>query len=214
MSCLFLGDIAVSILILQRSGMGAVFYNNKIQLAYLSIQVVINIIYTLLVTGRILAVRKQVVTALGLEHAKMYTSVAAMIVESASLYTILGIMFIISFSLGSNVSNLIFLSISHVQGIAQLLIIRRVATGRAFASDGMLTCTLMEFATVTNGTPSKDGTTVSSPLAASEEGKSTGHLAEPIDLSVIKRKPNMKGSEVTFSTETSIRSREALANIA
>ncbi|TFK49734.1 hypothetical protein OE88DRAFT_1662365 [Heliocybe sulcata] len=135
MSLLFLGDIAACILVLERSGKGAVFYSNNIQLAYLCISVSLNIVYTFLVVGRLLAMRSQIRAVLGDEHSKTYTSIAAMIVESASMYTVLGILFIAAFAKGSNITNLIFLSISHVQGIAQLLIIRRVATGRAYSED-------------------------------------------------------------------------------
>ncbi|KZT23141.1 hypothetical protein NEOLEDRAFT_1157435 [Neolentinus lepideus HHB14362 ss-1] len=135
MSLLFFGDIASSVLVLERSGKGAVFYSNNIQLAYLSISVSLNVVYTLLVVVRLLVMRSQVRSVLSDEHSKTYTSIAAMIIESASMYTVLGILFIASFAKGSNLSNLIFLSISHVQGIAQLLIIRRVATGRAYSQD-------------------------------------------------------------------------------
>ncbi|KAF9481084.1 hypothetical protein BDN70DRAFT_931200 [Pholiota conissans] len=55
-----------------------------------------------------------------------------MIVESVALYSVLGVLYIASFATHSNCSNLIFLSISHVQGIAQLLIILRVVNGRAY----------------------------------------------------------------------------------
>jgi len=62
-------------------------------------------------------------------------------------------LYIASFATHSNCSNLIFLSISHVQGIAQLLIILRVAEGRAYAGDGHATAnqtsTGMEFGRVT-----------------------------------------------------------------
>ncbi|KAI5118814.1 hypothetical protein M0805_000202 [Coniferiporia weirii] len=134
MTTLFLASVAMAILVLSESN-GAVFYNINVQLAYLCIAVGMNIIYTILVVGRLFLVRSQVKDALGPEHSSTYTSVAAMIVESAALYSVLGVIYIASFSLHSDVSNLVFLSISHVQGIAQLLIILRVARGRAFSQD-------------------------------------------------------------------------------
>lgn len=94
---------------------GAVFYNIDVQLAYLCIAVGMNIIYTVLIVGRLYAVRKQVRDALGREHSRMYTSVAAMVVESAALYSVPGVIYIAAFSAHSNVSNLVFLDISHVQ---------------------------------------------------------------------------------------------------
>ncbi|KAH8116725.1 hypothetical protein DFH11DRAFT_1687622 [Phellopilus nigrolimitatus] len=134
MTTLFLASVAMAILVLTESN-GAVFYNINVQLAYLCIAVGMNIIYTVLVVGRLLAVRKQIKEALGPEHSESYTSIVAMLVESAALYSVLGVIYIASFSLHSNVSNLVFLSISHVQGIAQLLIILRVARGRAYSQN-------------------------------------------------------------------------------
>ncbi|THH12821.1 hypothetical protein EW146_g7335 [Bondarzewia mesenterica] len=115
--------------------LGAVFYNIDIQLAYLCTEVGTNIIYTVLVVVRILATRNQIIALMGKELAATYTSIIAVVVESAALYSILGILFIVTFATHSNLSNLIFLSISHVQGIAQLLIILRVAQGCAYTND-------------------------------------------------------------------------------
>ncbi|KIJ63955.1 hypothetical protein HYDPIDRAFT_28853 [Hydnomerulius pinastri MD-312] len=134
MTTLFLAMIAMSILILAESS-GAVFYNINTQLAYLCIEVGMTVIYTVLVTGRLFALRKQMKEILGREHVRTYETVAAMVIESAAMYSTLGIIFIIAFAVHSNVSNLVFLAISHVQGIAQLLIIIRVAQGRAFTQD-------------------------------------------------------------------------------
>ncbi|KAG6841409.1 hypothetical protein C0991_011303 [Blastosporella zonata] len=55
-----------------------------------------------------------------------------MVIELGAMYSVLGALFIAAFATHSDLSNLIFLSISHIQGIAQLLIIIRVADSRAF----------------------------------------------------------------------------------
>lgn len=104
----------MAILVLTESK-GAVFYNIKVQLAYLCIAVGMNIIYTILVVGRLLSLRSQIKEVLGPEHAKTYTSIAAMVIESAAMYSVLGVLYIASFSKNSDLSNLIFLDISHVQ---------------------------------------------------------------------------------------------------
>ncbi|KAI0930492.1 hypothetical protein AcW1_009161 [Taiwanofungus camphoratus] len=114
MSVLFFADIAMAILVLTESK-GAVFYNINVQLAYLCLSVGMNILYTLLVTGRLLAMRNSIREVLGSEHSTTYTSVVAMLTESAALYSVLGAIYIVSFAVHSNISNLIFLSISHVQ---------------------------------------------------------------------------------------------------
>lgn len=113
-SCVDLCFIAMAILVLTESK-GAVFYNINVQLAYLCLSVGMNILYTLLVTGRLLAMRNSIREVLGSEHSTTYTSVVAMLTESAALYSVLGAIYIVSFAVHSNISNLIFLSISHVQ---------------------------------------------------------------------------------------------------
>ncbi|KIM54440.1 hypothetical protein SCLCIDRAFT_11311 [Scleroderma citrinum Foug A] len=114
MGVLFLTMVGLSILILAEAS-GAVFYNINTELAYLSVEVGMTVIYTLLVTGRLLRSRRQMENFVAKEHLHTLDKVATMIVESAAPYSILGIIFIISFALHSNISNLVFLSISHVQ---------------------------------------------------------------------------------------------------
>ncbi|EJC99616.1 uncharacterized protein FOMMEDRAFT_148537 [Fomitiporia mediterranea MF3/22] len=133
MTTLFLASVAMAILVLTESE-GAVFYNISVQLAYLCIAVGMNIIYTILVVGRLIYIRNNVRDVIGADHARLYVSLAAMFVESAAMYSTVGVIYIVAFSAHSDVSNLVFLSISHVQGIAQLLIILRVARNRAFPS--------------------------------------------------------------------------------
>jgi len=131
---LFLAMVAMSILILAECS-GVVFYDINTQLAYLALEVGLTVVYTFLVSGRLLALRQKMKAVLGKEHVHTYEAVVTMVVESAAVYTVLGMIFIVSFALHSNISNLVFLAISHVQGIAQLLIIIRVAQGRAFRQD-------------------------------------------------------------------------------
>ncbi|KAG6849968.1 hypothetical protein H0H93_003157 [Arthromyces matolae] len=130
MASLFLGSIAMSILVLVQSRIKD-FYDINVQIAYLSLTVGTNILFTLLVVFRLLVAHRDVSTGLGPEHTAPYISVITMIIESAAMYSVLGVLYIASFATHSNLSNLIFLDISHVQGIAQLLIIIRVAEGRA-----------------------------------------------------------------------------------
>ncbi|KAF8522869.1 hypothetical protein JB92DRAFT_2886584 [Gautieria morchelliformis] len=134
MTTLFLATVAMAILVLTDSR-GAAFYNINFQLAYLCTSVGTNITYTILVAGRIYATRNRVKALVGKQHAEGYTSVIAMVIESAAMYSTLAVLYIIAFATNSNFSNLIFLAISHVQGIAQLLIILRVANGQAYTTD-------------------------------------------------------------------------------
>ncbi|KAG8220334.1 hypothetical protein J3R82DRAFT_3474 [Butyriboletus roseoflavus] len=131
MSTLFVAMVAMSIIVLAEAS-GTVFYNINYELVYLCLQVGLTIVYTLLVAGRLFSLRNKIGDILGRQYVRPYDTVVIMVVESAALYSVFGIIFIFSFALHSNVSNLVLLSVSNIQGIAQLLIIIRVAGGRAF----------------------------------------------------------------------------------
>ncbi|KAF8557189.1 hypothetical protein OG21DRAFT_378299 [Imleria badia] len=126
MSTIFAAMVAMSVLVLAEAS-GAVFYNINIELAYLCLQVGLILLYTVVVVARLLALRKKTLETTGWDDVAPYEAAAMMVVESAGLYAPLGIIFIVAFSVHSDVTNLIFLSISHVQAIAQLLIILRIA---------------------------------------------------------------------------------------
>ncbi|KIJ53725.1 hypothetical protein M422DRAFT_222413 [Sphaerobolus stellatus SS14] len=135
MTSLFLGSVAMSILVLVESRIKD-FYDINVQIAYLSLTVGTNILYTLLIVFKLFTAHYNMKKGVGEKHAGTYISIIAMIVESSAMYSVLGVLYIASFATHSNCSNLIFLSISHVQGIAQLLIILRVAEGRAYTGEG------------------------------------------------------------------------------
>lgn len=106
----------MSILVLIQSSAGVIWYTINIQLAYLCIEVGLSVIYTILVTNRLLFMRglmRQVMQEH--EYYSIYDTSILMVIESAVLYSVCAIIFIVSFALHSNVSNLCFLSISHVQ---------------------------------------------------------------------------------------------------
>ncbi|OAX34438.1 hypothetical protein K503DRAFT_785776 [Rhizopogon vinicolor AM-OR11-026] len=108
---------------------GVIWYNMNTVLTYLCIEVCFTVVYTILVTKRLLAMRGQMKETMMEYDSSIYDTVVLMVIESAMLYSLFAIIFIVSFALHSDVANLCFLSISHVQGIAQLLIIVRVARG-------------------------------------------------------------------------------------
>ncbi|KAG1727027.1 hypothetical protein EDB19DRAFT_1643249 [Suillus lakei] len=135
MITLYIAMIAMSIVVLIEASTGAVWYNINIELAYLCIEVGLTVIYTILVANRLLVIRSQMKQIMPEYDSSVYDIVVLVIVESAVLYSVFAIIFIVSFALHSDVSNLCFLSISHVQGIAQLLIIIRVARGRTITRE-------------------------------------------------------------------------------
>ncbi|KAK7034613.1 hypothetical protein VNI00_012254 [Paramarasmius palmivorus] len=155
--------MALSIAVMYYAQHSAVFFNIKVQIAFLVLSCTFNLLFTFLISIRLLSVRKQIIDTLGAEHAKTYTSVTATLVESAALYFVFDVIFVFAFGLKSNVQNLILLEYSSIQvgvhswvfalplyllwgimlmlmgcgirqGIAELLIIVRVARGQDYDS--------------------------------------------------------------------------------
>ena|SRR5882757_1233410 len=105
----------MSILLLIQASTGTSWYNIDTVLIYLSIQVGINVIYTILMTNRLLVMRSRMKRIMGEFDASIYDAIVRMNIESAMLYSALAVIFLVSFALHSYVSNLCFLAISHVQ---------------------------------------------------------------------------------------------------
>ncbi|KAF7290742.1 hypothetical protein MIND_01314900 [Mycena indigotica] len=111
--------------------------------AYWSLSISLNILLTLLIVGRILVLRKRVKGTLGAQHAQQYFSSAAMIIESASLYAVVGLIFIVTYARSSSVQNLVFPILGQVQAIAPMLILSRVAQGRAWSQSTIQATTVL-----------------------------------------------------------------------
>ncbi|KAG2052248.1 hypothetical protein BDR06DRAFT_536373 [Suillus hirtellus] len=94
------------------------------------------LIYTILVTIRLLIMRSRMKQAVAQYNSSTYDTVVLMLIESAMLYSVFCVALIVSIALNfDGVSNLFNLSITSVQGISQLLIIIRVARGRAITRE-------------------------------------------------------------------------------
>jgi len=105
----------MSIIVLIQANTGAIWYNINAELVYLCIGTGLTVIYTLLVTNRLLFMRSLMKQVMQEHDSSIYNTVVLMVIESAILYSALAIIFIVSFALHSNISNLCFLSFSHVQ---------------------------------------------------------------------------------------------------
>ncbi|KII95584.1 hypothetical protein PLICRDRAFT_26010 [Plicaturopsis crispa FD-325 SS-3] len=148
---IFVGSFSMAIISVYESGQpGASFFAGKsvdFGVPYTSLTISFNIIVTLLICGRLLGYRNQMRALLGAEHARTYTSLAAMVVESAAPFTILGIAYVVSYARNSPTS------IGFVQiwgkfcAISPQLIILRVAMGKAWSKDTVdqLTNTNIQF---------------------------------------------------------------------
>ncbi|PPR02222.1 hypothetical protein CVT24_011470 [Panaeolus cyanescens] len=100
---------------------------------YYSLTISFTIIVALLLTARIVLVRRQLVSATGSkELISQYTGVIAIQVESSALYTIWGIIFLATYITKNPAQNIFFASLSEIQTIAPLLIIYRVSQGKAW----------------------------------------------------------------------------------
>jgi hypothetical protein len=136
MVAVYIAMIAIAVVVLVQAGTGVLFYNIQTTLAYLVIQMVHTILYTILVAKRLLSIRGQMKTAVAGYDSSTYDTIILMVVESAMAYSIFVIIYIVAFAVHSeSVSTLCFLSINQVQGITQLFIIIRVARGRAVTND-------------------------------------------------------------------------------
>ncbi|KLO13554.1 hypothetical protein SCHPADRAFT_873819 [Schizopora paradoxa] len=102
---------------------------------YFSISLGLNILITTAIVGRLLLIRHRITSVLGSKHGSQYTSIAAMLVESASMYSAFSIFFIVPFAINSSISVIPLQTIGQVQGCATLLIVHRVASGKAWSSN-------------------------------------------------------------------------------
>lgn len=140
---IYMGSISSSIaLLVAMTKPGADFWTNeavKFSISYWSLSISLNIILTLLISGRILFIRNRVKMSLGAYHAKTYTSLVAVLVESAALYSVTGLIFIVSYARNSPFQNIVLPPLGLVQGIAPILILLRVAKGRAWNQTTMVT---------------------------------------------------------------------------
>uniref|UniRef100_D8Q5A6 Expressed protein n=1 Tax=Schizophyllum commune (strain H4-8 / FGSC 9210) TaxID=578458 RepID=D8Q5A6_SCHCM len=135
-ACVYLASISMSILLLYQVSQPAQSLWRQVNfgLAYFSLSLAVNVLLTLLIAGRLLAMSKRVKATLGPQHAHMYTSIAALVVESASPYALTNLVFIITYGMGSPVSYTLLPILSQVMCTSAVLIILRVASGRAWSA--------------------------------------------------------------------------------
>ncbi|VDC01094.1 unnamed protein product [Peniophora sp. CBMAI 1063] len=118
-------------------------------LIYWSLSVAVNVMVTVLIVTRLLGARRRLTEALGKaarQSGEIYANISAILVESAMLYTVPAIIFLVGYSLG-NVLNAAIHALEVIQGIAPLLIILRVANGRAYSTVTKIT----SFGVTSNG---------------------------------------------------------------
>lgn len=110
----------------------------------LALSLALNIIMTIAIALRLLTFRYCISKAFGSKYGTQYTSVAAMIVESAAIYSTFSVGFLTLFALNNPISETFIEALPQVQMIAMLLIIFRVAQGKAWSKDSVNTLTTSE----------------------------------------------------------------------
>ncbi|TCD66342.1 hypothetical protein EIP91_001446 [Steccherinum ochraceum] len=131
----YIALIVMSILLLHQLVMpgGTLWVPESINLGlgYWSTSIGINILLTLGIVGFLVHMRLQMRRAMGPKQQSPYLTVSAMLIESMFMYTGFALLFLITLARNSPVNLLFFQMLAQVQFIAPLLIILRVAQGRA-----------------------------------------------------------------------------------
>ncbi|KAI5835253.1 hypothetical protein K523DRAFT_291923 [Schizophyllum commune Tattone D] len=134
--CVYLASISMSVLLMYQVSQPAtsLWHQVNFGLAYFSLSLAVNVILTFLIAGRMLAISKRIKDTLGAQHAHTYTSVAALVVESAAPYALTNLVFIVTYGIGSPASYALLPILSQVMCTSAMLIILRVASGRAWSA--------------------------------------------------------------------------------
>ncbi|KAJ7680581.1 hypothetical protein DFH06DRAFT_1315334 [Mycena polygramma] len=108
---------------------------------YFTMSLALNIFVTLLIVARLMMYRKQINQALpsGTEHGAQYVSLAAMVFESAAIYSVFSLLFLVPFIMKHPLSQLFIQALSPVQIMSTLLIIFRIAQGKAWSNSTIVT---------------------------------------------------------------------------
>lgn len=104
-------------------------------LPYFCISLALNIVSTIAIVSRLFYYRRRTANSLGSAHGTQYTTIASMLVESAAVYSASSLLFLVPFIVGHPIQNVFLGLLSPAQVIAPLMIILRVAQGRAWATN-------------------------------------------------------------------------------
>jgi len=182
----YLGAFSLAICELVSAGVpGGDFFAGKsvnFGVPYYAMSIGLNIVLTMLICGRLFYLSKWVVTALGVEDARLYTNIMTIMVESAAPYSLVGIMFLVPYARGSEIAIAFGQVWAKITCLAPQLIVLRVITRRAwdrdtidraghslsFATGVSATMQPTEFSEVPSSYPYLSGTDIPSP--SSEKG--------------------------------------------
>ncbi|EIN10132.1 hypothetical protein PUNSTDRAFT_35722, partial [Punctularia strigosozonata HHB-11173 SS5] len=104
----------------------------NIALTYWCIAVSLNLLITVLIVARLIYMRSKTRTLFGKDHSSpYYLTISAMLIESALVYSAFDLVFIVTYALNSSANFIVFPVVGQVETLAPLLIVWRVAQGRA-----------------------------------------------------------------------------------
>ncbi|KAJ7346890.1 hypothetical protein DFH08DRAFT_937271 [Mycena albidolilacea] len=113
---------------------------------YFAMSLALNILVTILIVVRLMLYRRRINQALpsNTNHGAHYVSLAAMIYESAAIYSVFSLLFLVPFTIGHPLSQLFIQALSPVQIMSSLLIIFRIAQGKAWSNKTVMIMTVSE----------------------------------------------------------------------
>ncbi|KAJ7100378.1 hypothetical protein C8R44DRAFT_859315 [Mycena epipterygia] len=134
---MFLGSVASSLIFLLSIAIptspSLALLSRNFGIVYWSLSLSLNLLLSLSIATRILLIRRSITRAIGPQHSEQYVSIVAMLVESAAIYAVWGVFFLICFARNTALQNILVGMLGQVQGIAPVLIVFRVAQGRAWS---------------------------------------------------------------------------------
>ncbi|KAJ7697027.1 hypothetical protein B0H17DRAFT_1052646, partial [Mycena rosella] len=108
---MYLGSVVSSILLIVATlKTDSEFWGNaavQFGTAYWSLSIALNVTLTVAIVLRLWLVRRRARTVLGNQHARQYTSIAAMLIESAALYAVWSTVFLASYVRQSPLENIL-----------------------------------------------------------------------------------------------------------
>jgi len=120
-------------------------------LSLYSISITLNLLVTISIVCRLVYIRRQVVRAIGLQHTRQYTSIVAILIESALMVTLSSLLFLVLYARGGVLSRVFLGLVCETQISATLLIILRVAQGRAWDKNRVTEIQSMRFTSLQDG---------------------------------------------------------------
>ncbi|KZV85744.1 hypothetical protein EXIGLDRAFT_775283 [Exidia glandulosa HHB12029] len=174
-SIVLVGEVVSSILLFIALTTGGQVLNSdtsvKLLTAYFALSIALNILLTVVIVFKLMLVRRKVRTLIA--SSVQYLSVSAMLIESAALYSVAGIIFLVPWVSQNPVQNLVLPTLVQLEGIAPILVIMRVAQGRAWAAhtESSLTSSTLAF-----NKSSRGDTVALSSMASNSKGASITQL--------------------------------------